>query len=434
MTPTSTRTITFVLTVALSPAIHAATLQSVSLLLDQVAIAPLRIAFADNIAALESPKELQRQLEIYTQASAELAAVAGISQICDRIERARLDYAIKRGVTRAKLGLAWHADGAPTPSKRGLDGFSGANAWYRHYLQAWLGADVDPNDIRAFGLDELTRALAQRDALIAAAGRRPRDAVKTTDEEQVLNHYFELRDTVERQLPNLFHHRYGVRPAIIAASGRGASFPAPGYYQANPGTFFFNSPEEDGYDLATADWLYLHEATPGHHLLFQATHRSDCPDSEGGAAVYAYIEGWAAYVETLGSELGLYKTLEKRVSAIDWNIVRSARVVLDVSLNDQGWTDQQALDFWLSRLPASTHSIAAREIARMRHWPVQVISYKYGARAFLDERARMADTLGERFDIRDFHDLVMRYGEMPLAAFRQLVSTSIEDALSDTTR
>lgn len=69
----------------------------------------------------------------------------------------------------------------------------------------------------------------------------------------------------------------------------------------------------------------------------------------------------------------------------------------------------------------------------MRNWPVQVISYKYGARVFLDERARMARALGDRFDVRDFHDLVIRHGEMPLAAFRQLVSTNLADRLSETT-
>jgi len=120
-----------------------------------------------------------------------------------------------------------------------------------------------------------------------------------------------------------------------------------------------------------------------------------------------YLEGWAAYVEELGEEMGLYRTLYDLMGKHEWNLVRSVRVVLDVGLNYKGWSDEKALAFWKTNIN-NQEDIAMREINRMRRWPVQVITYKYGAARILEKRR--AAKLKGGFNLKDFHQEILSRG------------------------
>ncbi len=219
--------------------------------------------------------------------------------------------------------------------------------------------------------------------------------------------------TVFQHLDKLFLPR-GVAPAAIKESSQGTAFPADGYYDGASQTFYFNK-AKPSYERRNLDWLMLHESTPGHHYMTRYNAKEQaCPSKLPNVFYSAFSEGWAAYVEEFGATLGLYKEASSELGAVEWDLVRSIRVVLDVGINYHGWTREQALAYWHQTLPMLP-GVAEREIARVRNWPVQAITYKFGADVFRQLRAKAQAKEGKDFDIRQFHHRMLRNGPVPLA-------------------
>jgi len=124
-------------------------------------------------------------------------------------------------------------------------------------------------------------------------------------------------------------------------------------------------------------------------------------------------EGWAAYTEELGKQLGVYKTPYDELGKWEWDIVRSVRVPMEVGINYYGWTDEQALAFWKKNITGQD-DIAMREIARVKRWPAQSITYKYGALQIMQWKATLQKREGKRFDIKQFHDKILQHGSLPI--------------------
>lgn len=136
-----------------------------------------------------------------------------------------------------------------------------------------------------------------------------------------------------------------------------------------------------------------------------------------------YGEGWAAYAEEYGKELGLYQTPYEELGRWEWDIVRSVRVALDVAINYCGWNDNQALAFWKKNI-RNQDDIAMREINRMKRWPVQVITYKYGASQFLLWKKKMQLKEGASFNISNFHNELLKRGALPFMVLKKYVDNS----------
>ncbi|HMH20681.1 MAG TPA: DUF885 family protein, partial [Puia sp.] len=189
------------------------------------------------------------------------------------------------------------------------------------------------------------------------------------------------------------------------------------YYDNN--TFYYNLFDKP-YNTRQVDWLFIHEAVPGHH------YQSSLRDQSNGSSIQrlfwysGFAEGWAAYTEELGRQLGLYTTPYAELGKWEWDIVRSVRVPLDVGLNYYGWTDEQALAFWKKNI-RNQDDIAMREINRMRRWPAQVVTYKYGALQIMHWKEELQRKEGKDFDIRRFHDRLLRQGNLPLFMMKEQV-------------
>lgn len=167
------------------------------------------------------------------------------------------------------------------------------------------------------------------------------------------------------------------------------------------------------------DFLLLHEGVPGHH--YQSERRRQLHGINPLTNLFwyfAYAEGWAAYTEELGHELGLYQTPYDYLGKLEWDLVRSARVVLDVGLNHDGWTKEQAMAFWKQHIP-NQDDIAQREIDRMLRWPVQVLTYKVGADFILQKLQQAKREQGTKFDIRQFHESYLEHGPLPLVVLEE---------------
>ncbi|MEL7428285.1 MAG: DUF885 family protein, partial [Bacteroidota bacterium] len=181
-------------------------------------------------------------------------------------------------------------------------------------------------------------------------------------------------------------------------------------------TFFYNLFDYP-FNLRQMAFLYLHEANPGHH--YEISHRPLAKQvpSQSIFYSYGYGEGWAAYIEDLALELGWYRDIYDEYGKWEWDMIRSVRVVLDVGLNYYGWTDEKALGFWNRYLPGQD-DIAQREIARMKRWPAQVISYKYGSQLMLSWKDRwLAEKRGS---LLEFHQAVLQHGPLPFSILERL--------------
>jgi uncharacterized protein (DUF885 family) len=173
----------------------------------------------------------------------------------------------------------------------------------------------------------------------------------------------------------------------------------------------------------------LHEAVPGHHFqLSLAQEMEELPEfRRNPLGCTAYIEGWGLYCETLGPELGLYEDPYQKYGALDAELMRACRLVLDTGMHALGWSRDQAIEFFTSHSPSPKHEIVV-EVDRYIVWPGQALAYKVGSLKIQELRARAAAALGDGFDLRGFHDEVLRHGALPLGMLEHVIDEWISAA------
>ena len=221
---------------------------------------------------------------------------------------------------------------------------------------------------------------------------------------------------IEPELPNQFRHipvlLYGVRaipPDREAATASNAQAPAPD--GSVPGWFNLNAYEPEKQVKYDKEALVLHEAVPGH--IFQislARAQQGLPEFRRFYGNSAYLEGWALYAESLGRELGVYRDPYSRFGGLASERFRAVRLVVDTGIHQMGWTREQAIEYFKAHAP--TESLA--EVDRYISWPGQALAYKMGQLEIVKLRKEAEQRLGAKFDIRDFHDVVLRDGVLPL--------------------
>ena len=389
-------------------------------------IPPPELSFIANLDNLGTAEALETQQKFFKDYGARLAAIDETRlRLCDRIDHGVMARMVRLGGVRTALGLRYRNEGVSAETPQRLYDVSLGEDWYRYYLEFWNGAALDPDEIFAFGETALAKSVAAYDALQADMGFEGDDAglaahlaasQRLGGGAATQDLFKQKQQIVWENLGRLFAEAYGVSHVSIAQSDRGPAFAVPGYYDFETKTFFYNLFEET-YEARQADWLFLHEATPGHHFQLNAARR--CDSRFPNQFFPAYSEGWAAYVETLGEELGLYQTPAEKLAAIEWDMVRSVRVALDVALNAYGWSDEEALAYW-RRNVRGQEEIAQREIDRMKRWPAQVVTYKYGAAQFEKVKQIHLQDATKAADVKTFHDAALAYGAMPLSLFEQL--------------
>jgi uncharacterized protein (DUF885 family) len=234
---------------------------------------------------------------------------------------------------------------------------------------------------------------------------------------------------IEPELPNQFKHipmmLYGVR-AIPEdreqATASNAEAPAPD--GSVPGWFNLNTYQPEKQARYDKEALTLHEAVPGH--IFQgslARSQQGLPEFRRFYGNSAYGEGWALYAESLGSQLGLYRDPYSHYGELASERFRAVRLVVDTGIHTMGWTREQAVDYFGAHAP----EIPVAEIDRYISWPGQALAYKTGQLKILELRKEAEQKLGPKFDIRDFHDAVLRDGRLPLELLQEQVEKYINN-------
>jgi uncharacterized protein (DUF885 family) len=197
---------------------------------------------------------------------------------------------------------------------------------------------------------------------------------------------------------------------------------APSLDGRRPGTYFANTYQPGERHRHTSEVTAFHEAVPGHHLqLSIAGELTDLPMLRRLANVNAYTEGWGLYCERLAEEMGLYSGDVARLGMLAMDAVRAGRLVVDTGMHARRWSRQQAVDYLTANTPMPVLEVNT-EVDRYIAYPGQALSYMVGRLEILRIRAAAERALGDRFDIRTFHDLVIGGGPLPLNVLDQVIA------------
>jgi uncharacterized protein (DUF885 family) len=215
-------------------------------------------------------------------------------------------------------------------------------------------------------------------------------------------------------------------PAVAAKDATIAYYLPPAADGTRPGSYYVNVSEPTTRTKFESEVLAFHESIPGHHLQIAiAQELEGIPEFRRHAWITAYGEGWGLYTERLSDEMGLYSGDVERLGILSFDSWRACRLVVDTGMHALGWSRQEAIDYLMENSPQAPNNIV-NEVDRYIAWPGQALAYKIGQReiARLREEARAA--LGVGFDIKDFHDVVLGSGPVPLPVLGGLVEDWID--------
>lgn len=309
-------------------------------------------------------------------------------------------------------------------------------AYYQSKVREFVTRDLTPDQIHAIGLAEVAKIRArmqdvmrevkwQKDlpAFLDYLRTDPQFYAKTPQD--LLNRAAWIAKTFDGKAGTYFGRlprmRFAIKPvapdiAPFYTSGRGG----PGIYLVNT----YDLPSRGLYSLPA---LTLHESAPGHAFQMPfAMELTDLPAYRRDEYISAFGEGWALYCEALGEDMGMYETPYETFGMLSYQMWRAARLVVDTGVHAKGWTREQAQTYLRDNTALSNHEITT-EVDRYIAWPGQALSYYMGELAFLDAKAKAQKALGEKFDIRAFHDAMLSLGSVPLPMIDQRVERFIKD-------
>ncbi len=209
-------------------------------------------------------------------------------------------------------------------------------------------------------------------------------------------------------------------------SAGGAFYEDPSEDGKRPGTYYINLYNMDDQPIYQMESLAHHEGIPGHHMQIAiAQELKNIPKFRKHGGNVAYVEGWALYSELIPKEIGLYKDSYSDFGRLANEVFRAARLVVDVGIHYKKWTRQQALDYFLTNTP-NPEGDSRKEIDRYTVWPSQATGYKIGMLKILELREKAKRDLGEKFDLREFHDVILTNGSLPLNLLSENVNSWIE--------
>jgi uncharacterized protein (DUF885 family) len=204
-------------------------------------------------------------------------------------------------------------------------------------------------------------------------------------------------------------------------SGPSAFYFPPAIDGSQPGTFYVNTADPSRWGRFEIEALAYHEAIPGHHLqLAIAQELEDVPEFRKHALITVYAEGWGLYTERLADEMGLYSGPLERIGMLSLDSMRAGRLVVDTGIHAMGWSRQQAIDHFLNNSPMSLGTIED-EVDRYIGMPGQALAYMIGRLEIMRMRAEAEAALGDRFDIKGFHDTVLSSGLVPMPTLDRMV-------------
>jgi len=372
--------------------------------------------------------------------------------IADDEKNALIDEAkaaLLNSVQPAYLGLLnmFERHGAAASKDDGAWKLPNAETYYASRLRHYTTTDMSADEIHEIGLTEVARIQNEMRAIMKQVNfdgtlkaffnylrTDPQFTFPNTDEgrQQYIKEATEIIDEMKGELNGLFITKpkadmivKRVEP-FREATAFGAFYDQPAIDGSRPGTYYINLKDVKEQPIYLMQALAYHEGIPGHHMQIAiGMELAGLPKFRTLGGHTSYIEGWALYSESVPKELGLYKDPYSDFGRLSMEIFRAARLVVDTGIHTKKWTREQAVQYYLDNIPNPEGDVRA-EIDRYIVWPGQATAYKIGMLKIQDLRKNAEKRLGEKFDIREFHDVVLANGSVPLKILEELVDNWVE--------
>ncbi len=318
--------------------------------------------------------------------------------------------------------------------------------WYAYMVKVRTTTDMTPDEIHQIGLDEVARIHGEMRGVMEEVGFEGDlkdffDFVNTDDQffyddpDDLIQGYRDMSDNIENLAKSIFDvapkTAFEVRRVepFREASASGGSYMSGTPDGSRPGVFYANAYNIKARPKWAMESLYLHEAIPGHHFQISLQRENeDLPRARRFGGFTAYSEGWGLYAETLGKELGVYTDPYQYFGALNAELWRALRLVVDTGLHANGWTRQDVLDYMYEN-SAVAPARAISEAERFMAIPGQALAYKIGQLKIREIRDNAEERLGDKFDVMAFHREILKDGAMPLSMLESKVERWVDSQL-----
>jgi uncharacterized protein (DUF885 family) len=325
----------------------------------------------------------------------------------------------------------------------GLSSLADGEAKYNYMIQYFTTTNLTAKEIHQLGLSEVKRIRAEMEKAKEQAGfKGDLEAFNTflrtdpqffyTEKEALLAGYRDICKRIDPELVKLFGKLprlpYGVKavPEYQEKSSTTAYYNEGSISQGVPGYYYANTYKLETRPKWEMEVLSIHEAVPGHHLQISlAQEITSQPDFMKFIFFTVFVEGWGLYSESLGPDLGMYKDPYSKYGQLTYEMWRAIRLVVDTGIHAFNWSREEAIDYFMKNSAKTKNDITV-EIDRYIAWPGQALAYKMGELKFKELKNKAREALGEKFDIRKFHDLVLSEGALPLSVLENMVNDWIK--------
>ncbi len=315
----------------------------------------------------------------------------------------------------------------------GIDALPGGKEFYNYSIRKFTTTDLTADSIFALGKSEVERISKQLDSVKKLLSSDQQNLYPFKNSNDIIAYYNAIHNKMKPNLTKLFDKapKTGFEVRRIEAfreKTTAANYVAGSEDGRRPGVFYFPSPDPENYSIVGTEDLFLHEAIPGHHyqIMLKIENKS-LPDFRRYLNYGAYTEGWGLYAESLGKELGLYTDPHQYFGMLTAEMHRAIRLVVDAGMHSQGWTREQAIQYSRDHEAPGEQNIIP-EIERYMGNPGQALSYKIGQLKILELRAKAGKALGDKFNIKEFHNYVLDAGSLPLGILEQRIDLYIKNS------
>jgi len=407
----------------------------------------------NGLLASTTSDETARENPLYVDFSTKVDALDISQDEKDRLQ-AELRAAITGPLARGYEALIAASDEAAPlcTTQDGVWRIPDGDEYYAYRVRLGTGLSMSAAEIHEFGLAEVERIQNEMRGIMAEVGFEgtlqdfyefmrtdEQFAYASTDEgrEEFLSDARAAVSRIEELTPQYFnllpHSALEVRRVepYREAYVAGAFYNGPAPDGSRPGIFYASLADMDQWRTNSTEALVFHEAVPGHHFqMALQTEMQDMPSFQRNLFFYSYMEGWGLYAERLAHEMGAYSDPYSEFGRLSLEIWRAARLVVDTGAHYDHWNLDQAIAYMQENTPLPDSSIQ-NEARRYLVWPGQALSYKMGMTEIMRLRTHAQGELGDRFDIRDFHDVVLGNGAVPMSVLEVLVEDYIQDKLAE---
>jgi uncharacterized protein (DUF885 family) len=321
----------------------------------------------------------------------------------------------------------------------GINRLAGGSDYYAYLLRFFTTTDMSPANIHELGLDESKRIRMEMDAIITQLGftgsfrefltyLRDEPKFYAKDSQDLLEKTAFIAKKMDGLMPRYFGTLARNTYEIRGTQGRGAYYVSGEANGKSAGVYFLNTSDLSSQPLYNLEALTLHEAVPGHHHQSALALELELPQFRKTVYHAAFGEGWGLYSESLGKEAGFYSDPYSDFGRLTYEMWRANRLVVDTGIHAFGWSRSRAIDYMLAS-SALTRPEVSSEVDRYITWPGQATAYKIGELRIKALRRKAEEALGEAFDIRSFHDVVVGNGSVAISILEEIVEEWIASQL-----